>query len=151
MSIALPILAIWQSLNTLPDCQNLPETTNGDSGNLAIWQPFNTLPDCQNNDLPESTPYDPALESFAEWLERADRVLDQYYPSFHDRVELAWDTIDDWLQRASMPNDPLGLEPHEVEAIRLLLAFAEARGFPHAPRVWLHDSSWTRRLAERAA
>jgi hypothetical protein len=80
---------------------------------------------------PASTPaYDPASESFAEWLERADRVLDQYAPSFHDRVELAWDTIDDWLQRASMPNDPLGLEPHEVEAIRLLLAFAEARGFP---------------------
>jgi len=57
-------------------------------------------------------------------------VLDQFYPSFHDRVELAWDTIDDWLQRASMPHDPLGLEPHELEALRVLLAFAEARGFP---------------------
>ena len=57
-------------------------------------------------------------------------MLDQFYPSFHDRVELTWDTIDDWLQRASMPNDPLGLEPHEVEAIRVLLAYAEARRFP---------------------
>jgi DNA-binding transcriptional ArsR family regulator len=84
-------------------------------GNLASWQSLNTLPTCQNLDAPpaappEPTPYDPRSESFEEWLARA---------------ELTWDTIDDWLQQ-----DPLGLEPHEVEAIRLLLAFAEARGFP---------------------
>jgi hypothetical protein len=41
-----------------------------------------------------------------------------------------WDNIDDWLQQASMPHDPLGLEPHEVDALRVMLAFAEARGFP---------------------
>jgi DNA-binding transcriptional ArsR family regulator len=109
------------------------------SGNLAIWQSLNTLPDCQNLDAPtapppaappEPTPYDPRSESFEEWLARADTVLDHFYPSFHARAELTWDTIDDWLQQASMPHDPLGLEPHEVDALRVLLAFAEARGFP---------------------
>jgi DNA-binding transcriptional ArsR family regulator len=104
-------------------------------GKLAIWQSLNTLPDCPNSappspDQPEPTPYDPRSESFEEWLARADTVLDHFCPSFHARAELTWDTIDDWLQQASMPHDPLGLEPHEVEAIRLLLAFAEARGFP---------------------
>jgi DNA-binding transcriptional ArsR family regulator len=110
------------------------------SCNRAIVQPLNTLHDCTNSaappaappspDQPEPTPYDPRSESFEEWLARADTVLDHFYPSFHARAELTWDTIDDWLQQASMPHDPLGLEPHEVEAIRLLLAFAEARGFP---------------------
>jgi hypothetical protein len=80
--------------------------------------------------LPEPTPYDPRSESFEEWLARADTVLDHFCPAFHARAELTWDTIDDWLQQASMPHDPLGLEPHEVEKIRVLLAFAEARGFP---------------------
>jgi hypothetical protein len=84
----------------------------------------------QNNNPADTAPYDPRSESFEEWLARADTVLDHFYPSFQDRAELTWDLIDDWLQRASMPHDPLGLEPHEVEAIRLLLAFAEARGFP---------------------
>jgi predicted transcriptional regulator len=79
---------------------------------------------------PEPTPYDPRSESFEEWLARADTVLDPFYPAFHARAELTWDTIDDWLQQASMPHDPLGLEPHEVDALRVLLAFAEARGFP---------------------
>jgi DNA-binding transcriptional ArsR family regulator len=108
-------------------------------GNLASWQSLNTLPSCQNLDAPtapppaappEPTPYDPRSESFEEWLARADTVLDHFYPSFHARAELTWDTIDDWLQQASMPHDPLGLEPHEVDALRVLLAFAEARGFP---------------------
>jgi DNA-binding transcriptional ArsR family regulator len=79
---------------------------------------------------PEPTPYDPRSESFEEWLARADTVLDHFCPSFQARAELTWDTIDDWLQQASMPHDPLGLEPHEVDALRVLLAFAEARGFP---------------------
>jgi hypothetical protein len=105
------------------------------SGNRAIGQSLNTLPDCPNSapppaDPPEPTPYDPRSESFEEWLARADTVLDHFYPSFHARAELTWDTIDDWLQQASMPHDPLGLEPHEVDALRVLLAFAEARGFP---------------------
>jgi DNA-binding transcriptional ArsR family regulator len=103
------------------------------SCNRAIVQPLNTLHDCTNSAAPEPTPYDPRSESFEEWLARADTVLDPFCPSFHARAELTWDTIDDWLQQASMPHDPLGLEPHEVEAIRLLLAFAEARGFPPLP------------------
>jgi DNA-binding transcriptional ArsR family regulator len=95
------------------------------SGNRAIGQSLNTLPDCPNSAPPpaappEPTPYDPRSESFEEWLARADTVLDPFYPAFHARAELTWDTIDDWL----------GLEPHEVEKIRVLLAFAEARGFP---------------------
>jgi len=107
-------------------------------GNLATWQSLNDLPSCQLPEtaqtepptLPECIPYDPRSETDAEWLARAEQVLDQFYPSFHDRVELAWDAIDDWLQQASMPNDPLGLEPHELEALRVLLAYAEAQGFP---------------------
>jgi DNA-binding transcriptional ArsR family regulator len=105
------------------------------SCNRAIVQPLNTLHDCTNSAAPpaappEPTPYAPRSESFEEWLARADTVLDHFYPSFHARAELTWDTIDDWLQQASMPHDPLGLEPHEVDALRVLLAFAEARGFP---------------------
>jgi DNA-binding transcriptional ArsR family regulator len=105
------------------------------SGNRAIGQSLNTLPDCPNSappspDQPEPPPYDPRSESFEEWLARADTVLDHFYPAFHARAELTWDTIDDWLQQVSMPHDPLGLEPHEVDALRVLLAFAEARGFP---------------------
>jgi DNA-binding transcriptional ArsR family regulator len=133
-------LASWQSLNTLPSCQNLDAPTAAPpaappepytySCNRAIVQPLNTLHDCTNSAAPEPTPYAPRSESFEEWLARADTVLDHFCPSFHARAELTWDTIDDWLQQASMPHDPLGLEPHEVEAIRLLLAFAEARGFP---------------------
>jgi hypothetical protein len=84
----------------------------------------------QNNNPADTAPYDPRSESFEEWLARADTVLDHFYPSFHARAELTWNTIDDWLQQVSMPHDPLGLEPHEVDALRVLLAFAEARGFP---------------------
>ena len=89
MSIASRILAIWQSLNTLPDCQNsaLPET--------AANEPLPALPDL-----------------------------------FANRTPLVWDFIDDWLQRASNPEDPFPLEPTELDAIRVMLAFAEARGFP---------------------
>jgi hypothetical protein len=43
---------------------------------------------------------------------------------------LVWDLVDDWLQRASNPEDPFHLEPTELEAIRVMLAYAEARNFP---------------------
>jgi len=49
---------------------------------------------------------------------------------FTNRTPLVWDLIDDWLQRASNPDDPYGLEPAELDAIRVMLAYAEARGFP---------------------
>jgi DNA-binding transcriptional ArsR family regulator len=103
-----------------PHVYRIVNSGNGQSGNNP---PEPSAP-------PEPTPYDPRSESFEEWLARADTVLDHFCPSFHARAELTWDTIDDWLQQASMPHDPLGLEPHEVDALRVLLAFAEARGFP---------------------
>jgi hypothetical protein len=49
---------------------------------------------------------------------------------FVNRTPYTWDLIDDWLQSASNPEDPYGLEPAELDAIRVMLAFAEARGFP---------------------
>jgi len=49
---------------------------------------------------------------------------------FTNRTPLTWDLIDDWLRRAANPDDPFGLEPTELDAIRVMLAYAEARGFP---------------------
>jgi len=49
---------------------------------------------------------------------------------FQNRTPYTWDLIDDWLQSASNPEDPYGLEPAELDAIRVMLAYAEARGFP---------------------
>ena len=49
---------------------------------------------------------------------------------FTNRAPLSWDLIDDYLQSASNPDDPFGLEPSELDAIRVMLAYAEARGFP---------------------
>ncbi len=49
---------------------------------------------------------------------------------FQNRTPYTWDLIDDWLQLASNPEDPYGLEPEELDAVRIMLAYAEARGFP---------------------
>jgi len=49
---------------------------------------------------------------------------------FVNRTPYTWDLIDDWLQLASNPEDPYGLEPEELDAVRIMLAYAEARGFP---------------------
>jgi hypothetical protein len=49
---------------------------------------------------------------------------------FQNRTPYTWDLIDDWLQSASNPEDPFHLEPEELDAVRLMLAYAEARGFP---------------------
>ncbi|BCW96983.1 MAG: hypothetical protein WHS44_05560 [Fimbriimonadales bacterium] len=46
------------------------------------------------------------------------------------RRPLVWDLIDEWLTHASSSTDPFRLEPVEVEAIRVMLAFAEAANFP---------------------
>jgi DNA-binding transcriptional ArsR family regulator len=85
------------------------------SGNLAIWQSLNTLPDCQNSALPETA---------------ANEPLPDLPAVFQNRTPLVWDLVDDWLQRASNPEDPFHLEPTELEAIRVMLAYAEARNFP---------------------
>ena len=102
--------AIVQPLNTLHDCTNsaLPETN---SCNRAIVQPLNTLHDCTNCNLHETARMEPPAV-------------------FQNRTPYTWDLIDDFLQRASNPEDPYGLEPAELDAIRVMLAFAEARGFP---------------------
>jgi hypothetical protein len=47
-----------------------------------------------------------------------------------NRTPYTWDLIDDWLQSASNPEDPFRLEPEELDAVRIMLAYAEARGFP---------------------
>jgi hypothetical protein len=49
---------------------------------------------------------------------------------FQNRTPYTWDLIDDWLQLASNPEDPFHLEPEELDAVRIMLAYAEARGFP---------------------
>jgi DNA-binding transcriptional ArsR family regulator len=104
--------AIGQSLNTLPDC---PNSALLNSGNRAIGQSLNTLPDCPNSALPETA---------------ANEPLPALPDLFANRTPLVWELIDDWLQSASNPEDPYGLEPAELDAIRVMLAFAEARGFP---------------------
>jgi len=81
------------------------------SCNRAIVQPLNTLHDCTNCDLHETARMEPPAV-------------------FQNRTPLVWDLVDDWLQSASNPEDPYGLEPAELDAIRVMLAYAEARGFP---------------------
>jgi len=81
------------------------------SGDRAIGQSLNTLPDCPNIALPETARVEPPA-------------------MFQNRTPLAWDIIDDYLQSASNPDDPFHLEPSELDAIRVMLAFAEARNFP---------------------
>jgi DNA-binding transcriptional ArsR family regulator len=85
------------------------------SGNRAIGQSLNTLPDCPNNALPETA---------------ANEPLPDLPTVFQNRTPYTWDLIDDWLQSASNPEDPFRLEPEELDAVRIMLAYAEARGFP---------------------
>jgi len=49
---------------------------------------------------------------------------------FQNSDPLVWELIDDWLQSASNSDDPFHLKLNEVEAIRVMLAHAEARNFP---------------------
>ncbi|MEJ5385314.1 MAG: AAA family ATPase [Fimbriimonadales bacterium] len=50
--------------------------------------------------------------------------------AFQNRTPLVWDAIDDFLARQSSPEDSFALTPEEADAVRVMLAFAEARGFP---------------------
>jgi DNA-binding transcriptional ArsR family regulator len=81
------------------------------SCNRAIVQPLNTLHDCTNCDLHETARMEPPAV-------------------FQNRTPYVWDLIDDFLQRASNPEDLFHLEPAELEAVRVMLAYAEARSFP---------------------
>jgi DNA-binding transcriptional ArsR family regulator len=85
------------------------------SCNRAIVQPLNTLHDCTIARLHETA---------------ANEPLPDLPDLFANRTPLVWDLIDDWLQSASNPEDPYGLEPEELDAVRIMLAYAEARGFP---------------------
>jgi DNA-binding transcriptional ArsR family regulator len=87
----------------------------GQSGNRAIGQSLNTLPDCPNSALPETA---------------ANEPLPDLPAVFQNRTPLVWDLIDDFLRRASDPEDPFHIEPEELDAVRIMLAFAEARNFP---------------------
>jgi hypothetical protein len=49
---------------------------------------------------------------------------------FQNSNPLVWELIDDWLQSASNPDDPFYLNLSEVEAVRVMLAHAEARNYP---------------------
>jgi DNA-binding transcriptional ArsR family regulator len=71
---------------------------------------------CESGDTPVEPPSEAAAPPAAP-PEPIDPLLAE------PREELTWDTVDDWLQQVD-------LEPHEVDALRVLLAFAEARGFP---------------------
>jgi DNA-binding transcriptional ArsR family regulator len=85
-------------------------------GDLYAYTPFNRAYKCISGDTPVEPPSEAAAPPAAP-PEPIDPLLAE------PREELTWDTVDDWLQQVD-------LEPHEVDALRVLLAFAEARGFP---------------------
>jgi DNA-binding transcriptional ArsR family regulator len=77
------------------------------SGNRAIGQSLNTLPDCPNNCLPETAQ-----------VEQPDL--------FANRTPFESCIPDDLLQ-AWLPQ---GIADADLDAVQVMLAFAEARGFP---------------------
>jgi DNA-binding transcriptional ArsR family regulator len=85
-------------------------------GDLYAYTPFNRAYKCISGDTPVEPPSAVAAPPAAP-PEPIDPLLAE------PREGLTWDTVDDWLQQVD-------LEPHEVDALRVLLAFAEARGFP---------------------
>jgi DNA-binding transcriptional ArsR family regulator len=145
-------LATWQPLNNLPTCQ-LREAAQVDASTLftlAAERGYPALvveyPDGKARFHIAGTregwelalPYlerENLLQSaYHALLEPSDAPTAEPLPDlpavFQNRTPLVWDLIDDWLQRASNPEDPYGLEPEELDAVRIMLAYAEARGFP---------------------
>jgi hypothetical protein len=83
------------------------------SGNRAIGQSLNTLPDCPIARLPETAQVEqPNLFANRTPFESC----------------ISADLLDGWLQRAT--EDLFGLTPADADAVRVMLAYAEARGFP---------------------
>jgi DNA-binding transcriptional ArsR family regulator len=144
--------AIGQSLNTLPDCQ-LREAAQVDAATLftlAAERGFPALvveyPDGKSRfhiagtregwelALPELERENLLQSAYHALLEPSNAPTAEPLPDlpdlFANRTPLVWDLIDDWLQRASNPEDPFRLEPEELDAVRIMLAYAEARGFP---------------------
>jgi DNA-binding transcriptional ArsR family regulator len=142
--------AIGQSLNTLPDCQLREAADASTLFTLAAERGFPALvveyPDGKARFHIAGTregwelalPYlerENLLQSaYHALLEPSDAPTAEPLPDlpavFQNRTPYTWDLIDDWLQSASNPEDPYGLEPAELDAIRVMLAYAEARGFP---------------------
>jgi hypothetical protein len=77
------------------------------SGNRAIGQSLNTLPDCPNNGLPETA----QVEQPNLFANRTP--FESCIPT---------DLLQAWL--------PQGLAPADLDAVQVMLAYAEARGFP---------------------
>jgi DNA-binding transcriptional ArsR family regulator len=142
--------AIGQSLNTLPDCQLREAADASTLFTLAAERGFPALvveyPDGKARFHIAGTregwelalPYlerENLLQSaYHALLEPSDAPTAEPLPDlpavFQNRTPYTWDLIDDWLQSASNPEDPFHLEPEELDAVRLMLAYAEARGFP---------------------
>jgi DNA-binding transcriptional ArsR family regulator len=87
------------------------------SCNRAIVQPLNTLHDCTIARLHETA---------------ANEPLPDLPDLFANRTPfescISADHLDEWLQRAT--EDLFGLTPADADAVRVMLAYAEARGFP---------------------
>jgi hypothetical protein len=77
------------------------------SGNRAIGQSLNTLPDCPNNGLPETT----QVEQPNLFANRTP--FESCIPT---------DLLQAWL--------PQGIADADLDAVQVMLAYAEARGFP---------------------
>jgi len=145
-------LATWQPLNNLPTCQ-LREAAQVDASTLftlAAERGYPALvveyPDGKARfhiagtregwelALPELERENLLQSAYHALLEPSDAPTAEPLPDlpavFQNRTPLVWDSIDDWLQSASNPEDPYSLEPAELDAIRVMLAYAEARGFP---------------------
>jgi len=90
----------------------------GKRGNPYIYSVYSDVLTPVESDRQNKTPTDTA------------KPLPDLPDLFANRTPLVWDLVDDWLQRASNPEDPFHLEPTELEAIRVMLAYAEARNFP---------------------
>jgi hypothetical protein len=81
------------------------------SGNRAIGQSLNTLPDCPNSALPETAANEP-LPALPDLF--ANRTpFESCIPA---------DLLQAWL--------PQGIADADLDAVQVMLAYAEARGFP---------------------
>jgi len=76
-------------------------------GVYAFMQPLNSVHKCINGDSADAAEPLPDLPAV-----------------FQNRTPYAWDFVDDWLQGAPIRT------PADADAVLLMLAYAEARGFP---------------------